>query len=96
MMAEHLPIMDGGLMGGLSMRSCILRSQQSKRNALHRAGVTQNVELGNKRATIEKLTGDGALVEPCRQRWSEPELAEALSVNRPPAPQPAQRSHIGA
>jgi hypothetical protein len=96
MMAELLPMVDGGLTGGLSMRSCILRSQQSKRNALHRAVVAQIVELGNKRATIEKLTGYGALTELSRQRGSEPELAEALRVNKPDSPETAQRSHIGA
>ena len=86
MLADLLPIAGGCLLGGgLSMLSCIVWSQRSQLNALNRTVNAQNVELGNKLAILEKLTGYDALTGLRGQRWFETELAEALRGKRPVA-----------
>ena len=86
MLVDLLPIAGGCLLGGgLSMLSCLVWSQRSQLNALNRTVNAQNVELGNKLATIEQLTGYDALTGLRGQRWFETELAEALRGKRPVA-----------
>lgn len=86
MLVDLLLIVERGLLGGgLSLLSCILWRQRSQLNALNRTVVSQNIELGNKLATIEQLTGYDALTGLRGQRWFETELAEALRGKRPVA-----------
>ncbi len=78
MLVDLLPIADGCLLGGLSMLSCFLWRQRRQLNSLRRTVVAQNVELGNKLATLEKITGYDALTGLRGQRWFENALAVAL------------------
>lgn len=85
MLVELLPIVDGCLLGGLSMLSCIVWSQRTQLNELNRTVAAQNIELGNKLATIERLTCYDALTGLRGQRLFETALATALRSRTPVA-----------
>jgi len=85
MLVELLPIVDSCLLGGLSMLSCIVWAQRTQLNELNRTVAAQNIELGNKLATIERLTCYDALTGLRGQRLFETALATALRFGTPVA-----------
>lgn len=85
MLVELLPILDGCLLGGLSMLSCIVWSQRTQIRALSQTVNAQHVEQVNKLATIEKLTCYDALTGLRGQRLFETALATALRSGTPVA-----------
>jgi diguanylate cyclase (GGDEF)-like protein len=85
MLVELLPILDGCLLGGLSMLSCIVWSQHTQLKTLSRTVNAQHVEQVNKLATIERMTCYDALTGLRGQRLFETALATALRFGTPVA-----------
>ena len=82
---DPLAVVDAFLILGLTTLGGIVRSQSLRLDELRTKQRAQEVELGNKLATIEQLTGYDALTGLRGQRWFETELAEALRGKRPVA-----------
>jgi diguanylate cyclase (GGDEF)-like protein len=81
MMADLLPLIEGGLIGALvGWMAWRQRRQIDELRALLRA---QEVTMGNKLATLEQVTGFDALTGLRGQRWFENALAVALRERGP-------------
>ncbi len=81
MMADLLPLIEGGLVGALV--GWMAWRQRRQLDGLRAQLRTQEVAMGNKLATLEQVTGFDALTGLRGQRWFENALATALRGWRP-------------